>query len=556
MVVINFKRKAVVKRAAKLTAAFLVVAGAAACSQPNGEAAHPGKRQKITVTVYDRANVPSSEGSIASNKITRWINQAGPADVRFIPVPRTQSEQKLNALFAAGEAPDLILEYAPQIKNTLIDQKLLRPIDDMIEQYSTTYKEVLKIYPILRKAGTGADGKLYQFGRINETIPQRGLFIRTDWLEKLQLDIPRTTEELYRAAKAFTELDPDGNGKRDTYGIAMSGNSSAIINEIFGMNYPDYIMRGGEPVHGWDNMEAVTAFKKRIYDEGLADREFWNDKNGSRSRQDFLNGRIGIYMDQFNVPVTFYTDFYLPLKRNVPDARITVIPYPATPVGQFNPIFVNPVQMTGVVNAQTKNPEAVMKYVDFAASEEFMKTMYFGFEGVHSKTEPWGCPKVTDLDRWRTEFNFGTGDFAMLASPTLAGACYYGVEKLDEKEPLQRDVKEMFELNSSYVNFDLEMAGPTHSEQMPHLPKELQAILSQNTSHVGVTDGDIWMKAVLTPGFSPQEARQEAEALWEAAGGKRVDDWYRDFFTEHKDQIITHQDIYELFKDQRRFQGK
>jgi DNA-binding PadR family transcriptional regulator len=36
----------------------------------------------------------------------------------------------------------------------------------------------------------------------------------------------------------------------------------------------------------------------------------------------------------------------------------------------------------------------------------------------------------------------------------------------------------MFELNSEYVDFSLPIAGPTHSEQMPQLPKGLQAILT------------------------------------------------------------------------------
>lgn len=533
----------------------LLALATAACGTSGGEPSAAKPKPRIKVSVYDRVNIPSSEGSIVNNKITRWINEAGPVDVEFVPVVRMQAEQKLNGLFAAGEAPELVLEYAPQIKNTLIDQGLLRPIDDMIEQYSTTYKEILQRYPILRKAGTGKDGRLYQFGRINETVPMRAVFIRTDWLERLHLDIPRTTEELLQVAKAFTEQDPDGNGKRDTYGIALAGVSGSVINEMFGLIQPDYVVSGGQLVHGWDNIEAAIAFKKRIYDEGLADREFWNDKNGYRARQDFLRGRIGIFMNQFNVPAAFYNDFYLRLKRNVPDARLTVIPYPVTPVGQFNPIFVNPVQMTGVVNAATRNPEAVMKYVDFASSELFMKTMYFGLAGVHHTVDPDGCPKLTGMEKWREEFNYGAGDFGMLTSPTLAGRCYYGNEKLDEKEPLQREVQQMFELNSAYVNFDLETAGPTHAEQMPQLPKHLQELVNRLIGTVG-TDGDIWLKAVLTPEYSPGEARKEAEALWEQSGGKQVDDWYRNFYAYDRDQAIMTKDIYQLFREQRAARGK
>jgi putative aldouronate transport system substrate-binding protein len=533
---------------------------AASCTDTNqiDEEVEPlsGGRGKITATIYDRGTIPSSEGTIDNNKMTKWINEAGPVDVKFVPVTRTQSEQKLNTLFAVGGAPDLILEYAPQIKNQLIDQKLLLPIGDMIDKYSTTYKELLKKHPTLRKVGTGTDGKLYQFGRINETIPMRGLFIRTDWLQKLKLGVPTTTEELYRVAKAFREQDPDGNGKKDTYGIAMSYSSGAVLDEMFGVTYPGFVVQNNELVHGWDHIEAVTAFKKRLYSEGIVDEQFLNDKSGSKAKQDFLNGRIGIYMDQFNVPITFYTDFYVHLKKNVPEAEITVIPYPKTPVGQFNPIFVNPIQMTAVVNAQAKDLESVMKYVDFASSEAFMKTMYYGFEGVHSKTEPGKCPQVIDLNKWKTEFNFATGDFGMLASPTLSGKCYFGTEKLDPQDPLQLKVKEMFELNSSYINLELPVAGPTHAEQMPQLPKELQIILANTTMQVGVGEGDIWIKSILTPDYTPEQARLDAIEVWEKAGGKQVDEWYRNFYAKDKESIMLTKDIYDIFLEQRAAQGK
>ncbi len=539
-------------RAAALAALLVAATG---CSSAGGQVdagdASNRSRSAITVSIYDRGTIPSSEGTIANNKITQWINDAGPVDVRFVPIPRTRSEETMSVLFASDEAPDLILEYAPQMKYTWMDQQLLRPLDDMIERYSTTYKELLRQFPELRIAGTGADGKLYQLGRINETIPQRGMFIRKDWLDKLNLPVPKTTEELYEAARAFTLQDPDGNGIDDTYGIAMSYNSGEALDEMFGVTYPDYVLQDGELVHGWDHIEAVTAFKKRLYAEGLTDPYYYTDKNGTRAKWEFITGKVGIMLEQFNVPMMFYTEFYEPLKRHVPDAELAVMPYPSTPVGSFNPIFVNPVQMTAVVNARAGDPEAVMAYVDFAASPAFMKTMYYGFEGVHSETKPDACPRMTDLAKWRTEFNYGSGDFAMLASPILSGSCHFGAEKLDVRDPDQLRVKELFELNSSYVDFDLPVAGPTHSEHMPQPPKELQEILKQTVKRTSARDGDIWTKAVLTPSYSAAEAKADAIAAWEKAGGRRVDEWYRNFYANERHRIILTEDIYRIFKQQR-----
>jgi len=179
-----------------------------------------------------------------------------------------------------------------------------------------------------------------------------------------------------------------------------------------------------------------------------------------------------------------------------------------------------------------------------------MKTMYYGFEGVHSRTDPGRCPQMTDLDKWRTEFNYGSGDFAMLASPILSGTCYYGIRKLDDADEGQREVKRMFELNSSYVDFGLHIAGPTHSEHMPQPPKTIQSILTRTASMVSASDGETWVKAILTPGYSAAQARSDAIAAWDKAGGQLVDSWYRNYYEHWKDRMILTEDIYRIFKEQ------
>jgi putative aldouronate transport system substrate-binding protein len=94
-----------------ILASAALIAILTGCTAQKGES-QKAKRGMITATIYDRGNIPSSEGTIENNKITKWINEAGPVDVKFVAVPRTESEQKLNTLFAGGGAPDLILEYA------------------------------------------------------------------------------------------------------------------------------------------------------------------------------------------------------------------------------------------------------------------------------------------------------------------------------------------------------------------------------------------------------------------------------------------------------------
>lgn len=67
--------------------------------------------------------------------------------------------------------------------------------------------------------------------------------IRQDWLDNLNLQAPQTTDELYTVAKAFTDNDPDQNGKNDTYGIQLTNTSmgwglagAGGIEQAFGLS--------------------------------------------------------------------------------------------------------------------------------------------------------------------------------------------------------------------------------------------------------------------------------------------------------------------------------
>lgn len=72
--------------------------------------------------------------------------------------------------------------------------------------------------PQMRKIAT-INGKMYVLQEKAGLNKRQGLFIRKDWLDKLHLQAPKTLDDFYNVAKAFTLNDPDGNGKNDIYGF-------------------------------------------------------------------------------------------------------------------------------------------------------------------------------------------------------------------------------------------------------------------------------------------------------------------------------------------------
>lgn len=516
-----------------------------------------GKKPTISATVYDRGLIAASEGTMEKNRWTQWINENGPANVKFTAVPRTESKQKLNTLFASGSAPDLIFEFDPNIKNPLYDQKQLMPLDDMINQYSTTYKKLLEDNPILKQAATKSDGKMYEFGKLNESVPQNIIVIRQDWLDKLKLSAPKTTDELYQVAKAFAEQDPDGNGKKDTYGL----NVGPGLTDIFGgggLNN-SYADENGQLVRTWDNYKIYIDFVKRLYDEGVIDKDFITDNNGAKARQDFLNGKTGIYLVQANNTLwnrLWITD-YATLKTNAPEAKLELLPYPKSANGQFINWINNPVQMTAVVNRNAKDPKAVMEYVDFLSKPETGRTLTNGIEGTHWQAGPTGCPNPIDQEKNKTELGYMGQDYNMIFSVVSGGKCSFIASSLNPDKPDEKLAKDKFKENMdilySMIDQGAKWPGLTHSEHLPTVPQDLLVDFQNASTEIG----NLVTKAIVSgASYTPDKAITEMQGLWKKYNGEKIDAFYQEWYAANKDTVLMPDDIFQIVKDQKATQDE
>lgn len=495
------------------------------------------KRGSITSSIYDRGSVPPEEGTVDNSRWTRWLNENGPTDVKFMPVPRWESKEKFNVMFASGSAPDLVFEYDTAYRNELISQKQLMPLNDLIEEHSVEYKALLEKYPLLRKVATRDDGNMYEFARINGLSTNHMFFVRKDWLDKLGLDIPKTTDELYAVAEAFVKRDPDGNGQADTLAIGVTAVGDTTLKQMF--QDVGYKVVDGKLVRAWENAIAKNNFVKKLYDNGLIDKDFLTDKNSEKAKQDFINGKLGFYAANGGEAYATFTA----LKKNFPDAVVTAVPLPASEFGQFGPIVNNPVQATAAINANAKDPVAVMKYVDFLVRESTMMTLQYGIEGEHYTMGESGCPAPIDPEKNKKEIDW-TGDMRMLVSSGLFGECTHFKNKMNPNDPIDREYLEIVEHSDRiYLDPKAPMADLTHVEQMPTLPKDLQLIVT-NTQEQMLS---FYQQALIGGSkYTVEQAAADAQAFWEKAGGTQVDEWYANWYENSaKDAILT-KDIYEF----------
>ncbi|MFF2344927.1 ABC transporter substrate-binding protein [Pseudarthrobacter sp. NPDC058119] len=274
----------------KLTLAAAVVTATAlsltACSGGNAPAAD--LTSVSIMAPFLEAQPPAADGAVQKK-----LEELTGKQVKINWAPNASYEDKTNITLAGSDIPQVMVIQTKSpgfVKNA--QAGAFWDLTDKLDKYpnlKTTFPDIQK--------NSSVNGKVY--GLFRERSPMRtAVMFRQDWLDKLGLQPPKTVEDLYKVAKAFTEQDPDGNGINDTWGItipkwgALGTNSPYdVIEEWFGAGNR-WTERDGKLVPSFETDEFLQAdrFIKKMVDEKLINPDFatfdptkWNEP--------FFNGK-------------------------------------------------------------------------------------------------------------------------------------------------------------------------------------------------------------------------------------------------------------------------
>jgi putative aldouronate transport system substrate-binding protein len=280
----------------KLSLAAAVVTATAlsltACSGGEAPAADPSK---ITIMApFLEAQPPGADGAVQQK-----FEELTGKDISITWTPNASYEDKMNITLASSEIPQVMVVQSKSpgfVKNA--EAGAFWDLTDKLKDYpnlKTSFPDI--------QQNASVNGKVYGVFRARGPMRAAVMF-RQDWLDKLGLKAPETTEDLYNVAKAFTEKDPDGNGKNDTWGItipkwgALGSNSPYdIIEEWFGAGNR-WTEKGGKLVPSFETEEFLEAnrFVKKMVDEKLINPDFATF-DGTKWNEPFFNGKGGIIVD-------------------------------------------------------------------------------------------------------------------------------------------------------------------------------------------------------------------------------------------------------------------
>ena len=220
-------------------------------------------------------------------------------------------------------------------------------------------------------------------------------YIRQDWLDKLQMDAPETFDDLLKVAIAMNNADFDGNGKNDTY--ALSGTYDSKYNRsafdgfytAYGVTAPAGILiRDGKAVMSCTLPEFRMALEtiRTFVEAGVVDPEILSNTNSTMIEK-MATGKVGIaYGGWANYSKPAFVKQLSAVDENAswgPMSKNIKTEYGESGASQSASGYDAVFAINADLAQEPEKLDAVLKLFDYLATEEGMRLMSFGIEGVH-----------------------------------------------------------------------------------------------------------------------------------------------------------------------------
>ena len=198
--------------------------------------------------------------------------------IDYYEIDAGAAAERINLMLATNDLPDAFINGldATRLANNL-------PLFVALDEYLTpeiapNICAILEQYPEVRESITQTDGCIYTLPTSMYVSPEDDggsiQFINKAWLDKLNLEMPTTTDEFYEVCKAIKAGDPNGNGLADEIPVLFTQNNwAAHIQYFFG---PWGITEWENGYNAWLKIENGKVIFTPTLPEFRAALEYWH----------------------------------------------------------------------------------------------------------------------------------------------------------------------------------------------------------------------------------------------------------------------------------------
>ena len=392
-----------------------------------------------------------------NNVILQELEKRTGLDITWELWPTDGYAQQCQLLFASGEYPDAMEVWWNSFPNQfieLIEDEVIQPLDSLIAEYGPNIQ------------ATRGENDYYDYGdgqiwgvpcRVLEDGNAYAVVIRQDWLDKLGLPVPTSSQEYYDTLKAFQANAELLTGSADTFaahGACTTYFGNCLVEWVYSENgfQKSWNEVDGKMVYfinmpGYKNAMATL---RKFYQDGLIEPEYTLMNRDQFLEKLYTNvyGAFDYSTDLLDPVVAGWTrDYY----NAVPEAKLTVIKPFADETGKTN-LRTCPQSIQCVVFEGAEHSENVIKLLDYLATEEGMLLTQFGIEGEHWTRDEDGNP-VSLLTTEEEMAAVGTGSYAWMYRLSYFNAAY-SKEYDSERQKLRDSVVKTYTMPTTESYMD------------------------------------------------------------------------------------------------------
>ena len=315
------------------------------------------------------------------------IREKTNVNIQLELVPSSSYQEKMTTLISTNNIPDILRVTAKEVQAFARTGIFLNLSE--YEHLMPNFMKRIEDRPEIKKIMV--DGSLYSFPLLEDfrvsVAPQA--ILRTDLLEKHNLKMPETWEELYQVLKELKRLYPDSHpfttrqktlGTINLLSFPLGSGGGGSVPVYFEPNENRYIYG---PSHE-RFVEAIT-YMNKLFTDGILDPDY-SINTQDMAWEKLSSGKSFFYYDNN----TFAARVFNPAIKQVDaNAKFEMIDPLENSFGEVRSFRYQRdwLETDYVISSKAANPEAIIKMFDYFYSDEGTKLTNFGVEGEHYTIE-------------------------------------------------------------------------------------------------------------------------------------------------------------------------
>ena len=295
--------------------------------------------------------------------------------------PETFEERKLVAL-ASDEYPDFFYMAGLSAEQQMLYGQKSGALIDLLPMIEGGYAPNLSNFfydadsaPTPTLASCLVDGKMYSLPYIYNGFDEGFIAINTAFLEKLELEMPQTTDQLLETLRKVKDGNPNGNKKSKEIGIASLYGSHYLTPFLGCFSIPtDGIYLDGSTVKlgaVQPEYKEFLEFFATCFEEELVD---------TRLKSNTVNDKDAVAELSANTIFMMYTGSTAVFGDHADDYTVFTLTDPAN----GKKVWSAPKDVeigTFAITDKCEYPEAMLRWADYFYSAEGQKLLNMGVEG-------------------------------------------------------------------------------------------------------------------------------------------------------------------------------